>query len=67
MQKLKYTFVYNFLGTLNMMVGIFGMLYSQDPGRPTPYLVTASLTIGIVMYKTIYAGGRIREQRHSVR
>jgi len=57
-RKLRFSFVYNLFGTLNIIVGFLGMMLPAVQGRPSPYIVTASLAVGIVMYKTIYAGDR---------
>jgi membrane protease YdiL (CAAX protease family) len=58
-RKLKFSFVYNLFGTLNIIAGFLGMMLPTVQGRPSPYLVTASLAIGVVMYRTIY----IRDRR----
>jgi hypothetical protein len=57
-RTLKHSFVYNLFATLNIIVGFFGMTVPAAPGGPTPYLIAASLTVGIVMYKNIY--GKIK-------
>jgi hypothetical protein len=54
-KTLKYSFAYNLFATLNIIAGALGMTLPFVPGRPTPYLIAASLTVGIVMYKNIYA------------
>jgi len=54
-RTLKHSFIYNLFATLNIMAGALGMTLPVNPGQPTPYVVAASLTVGIVMYKNIYA------------
>lgn len=65
-RKLKYSFVYNFFATLNIMIGFAGLLLPTVEGRPSPYIVTASLAIGVVMYKTIYTGNKERSIKAGV-
>ena len=55
-RTLKHSFVYNLFATLNIIVGFLGMTIRAAPGPPAPYLIAASLTVGIVMYKNIYGG-----------
>jgi hypothetical protein len=57
-RKLKFNFVYNLFGTLNIIVGFLGMMLPTVQGRPSPYIITASVVIGVVMYKTIYTKNR---------
>ena len=57
-RKLKFSFVYNLFGTLNIITGFLGMMLPIVQGRPSPYIVTASLTIGVLMHKTIYTSDR---------
>lgn len=53
-RNLKYSFVYNLFGTLNILAGSLGMMLPVVLDRPAPYIITASLVIGILMYQTIY-------------
>lgn len=55
-RELKFSFVYNFFGTFNIIVGFLGMMLPPVEGRPSPYIITASLVVGVVMYKTTYSG-----------
>lgn len=57
-RKLRYSFVYNLFGTLNVMVGFTGMMLPSIQGQPSPYVITGSLAVGLLMYKTIYAENR---------
>src|SRR5262245_8213896 len=50
-RKLKYSFAYNFLGTLNIMVGGLFMFFPIGPGP----MAASSLIVGIIIYKNIYA------------
>jgi hypothetical protein len=54
-RALKSSFTYNFLATLNIIIGFLGMTLPIVPGRPTPYFIAASLTVGVLMYKNIYS------------
>jgi hypothetical protein len=54
-RTLKQSFVYNFFATLNIIIGLFEMTLPTAPGQPTPYLIAASLTVGVLMYKNIYS------------
>jgi hypothetical protein len=53
-RNLKHTFIYNLTATFNIVTGFWGMLYASAE-QPTPYTITASLTVGIIMYKSIYS------------
>ena len=57
-RNLRFSFIYNLFATLNIMVGSLGMMLPVFDGRPTPYIVSASLTVGIAMYITIYSPNR---------
>ncbi len=57
-RRLKFSFVYNLFATLNIIAGFPGMMLPTTQGQPSPYIVTASLAIGVVMYKTIYTSDR---------
>jgi hypothetical protein len=52
--KLKNSFVYNLFGTLNIIIGCIGMMLFNNT-TPSPYIITASLALGLVMYKDIYS------------
>ena len=57
-RKLKFSFVYNLFATLNIIAGFTGMMLPTTQGRSSPYIIAASLAIGVVMYKTIYNSDR---------
>ncbi len=57
-RTLMFSFVYNLFGTLNIVVGFIAMTLPTISGQPSPYIISASLVIGIVMYKTIYSRNR---------
>src|SRR5688500_15326786 len=38
-RKLKFSFVYNLFGTLNIITGFLGMMLPTVQGRPSPYIV----------------------------
>jgi hypothetical protein len=54
-RTLKYSFAYNLFGTLNIIAGCLGMTLPAVLGRPTSYIIAASLAVGIVMCKNIYS------------
>jgi hypothetical protein len=49
-------FIYNFFGTLNIMVGSLAMGFHPASGQPVSYLGVACFAIGIIMYRNIYRG-----------
>ena len=53
-RTLKDSFVYNLFATSNVITGVFGMTLPTAPGQPSSYVIAASLTVGILMYKNIY-------------
>lgn len=57
--KLRFSFFYNLLGTLDILIGCFGMMLPQREGRPTPYIISASLCVGLVMYSAIYSRNKV--------
>jgi hypothetical protein len=52
--KVKYSFVYNLLGTLNLIIGLLGLAQFSSGVNPSPYIATACFGVGVVMYKDIY-------------
>jgi hypothetical protein len=53
-RKLKYSFVYNLFGTFNIIVGFPGLAIFSFGVNPSPYIITACLGVGLIMYKDIY-------------
>ena len=53
-RNLKYHFIYNLFGTFNIIIGLAGLVLSVSGLTPTPYIVSACLCIGLVMYIDIY-------------
>jgi hypothetical protein len=53
-RTIKNSFVYNLFATSNVIAGFFGMTLPTGPGQPTPYVIAASLTVGVLMYINIY-------------
>ncbi len=54
-KKLRSSFVYNLFATMNIMIGCLGMTLHNNPNRPTPYVIAASLVLGLIMHRNIYA------------
>jgi len=53
-RRLKYSFAYNLFGTFNIIIGLLGLALFASGIAPSPYIVSACLGIGIVMYNDIY-------------
>jgi hypothetical protein len=53
-RKLKYSFIYNLFGTFNIIIGLAGLVLFPSGINPSPYIVSACLCIGVVIYKDIY-------------
>lgn len=54
MRRLRNSFVYNLFGTFNMIIGVLGLVLFFPGTGPYPYITTACLGIGIVIYMDIY-------------
>jgi hypothetical protein len=52
--KIRDSFVYNLLGTLNIITGFLGMIFSKAEVNRQGYIASASLALGIVIYTDIY-------------
>jgi hypothetical protein len=55
-RKLKYSFTYNLFGTFNIVIGLLGLALFASGIAPSPYIVSACLGIGVVMYNDVYCG-----------
>lgn len=53
-KKITYRFVYNLFGTFNIIIGLAGLALFSSGAAPSPYIVSACLGIGVVMYNDIY-------------
>jgi len=53
-RKMKYSFMYNLFGTFNLVIGLIGMVFFTSGSGPSPYIVSACLCIGVIMYRDIY-------------
>lgn len=53
-RELKYCFAYNLFGTFNIIIGISGLALFASGIAPSPYIASACLGIGIVIYNDIY-------------
>jgi hypothetical protein len=53
-KRLKYSFIYNLCGTLNIMVGSIGLLYASYRNERPSYLIAGSFAIGLYIYHDIY-------------
>ena len=53
-RNLKYSFIYNLFGTFNIVIGLIGLALFASGITPSPYIVSACLGIGVLIYKDIY-------------
>lgn len=53
-KRLKYSFIYNLCGTLNIMVGSIGLLYMAYRNERPSYLIAGSFAVGLYIYHDIY-------------
>lgn len=53
-RKLRYSFVYNLFGTFNIITGLIGLALHGNTADPSPYIISACITVGVIMYCSIY-------------
>ena len=53
-RRLKYTFIYNLLGTLNLLAGFIGLAWSTSRIEQPMYIIAASFALGLYIYYDIY-------------
>ena len=63
-RKLKYSFIYNLFGTFNIIIGLLGLAIFASGIRPSPYIVSACLGIGVVIYNDIYSRKAMPPVKH---
>jgi hypothetical protein len=53
-RRLKYSFIYNFYGTLNIIIGTIGLVYTTPANGRTAYHIGACFAVGLYIYNDIY-------------
>jgi hypothetical protein len=53
-KRLKYSFIYNLFGTLNIIVGSIGLVWSTSRIERPLYLISACFAVGLFIYNDIY-------------
>lgn len=54
-RRLRYSFIYNLFGTLNIMVGSIGLAWSTSRIERPIYILSASFAVGLFIYNDIYS------------
>ncbi|WP_315823312.1 hypothetical protein [Paraflavitalea speifideaquila] len=51
-RRYRYSFIYNFAGTINLLIGSMGLIYEATGTKA--YVMSACFAVGIYIYYDIY-------------
>ena len=57
--QLRFSFLYNLFGTLNLVIGSLGVILLRGDSEPSKPVFTASLALGVIIYRNIYFSKKV--------